>query len=62
MATAPTTLAFEAVMRRGPSALAWEVLRRDPGYIAEYRQLAPTAEPGVAADQVFAARWGVHFR
>jgi len=53
--------AFEAVVRRGRSALAWEVLRRDPAYRAAYAGLPALPPIGVAADADFAARWGLHF-
>ena len=53
--------AHEAIVRRGRSALAWEVLRRNPAYRAAYAGL-PTLPPvGVAADADFAADWGLHF-
>lgn len=53
---------FDTVARRGPSALAWEVLRRDPAYRTAYSSL--TARPSVdsCADPAFVADWGLHFR
>lgn len=51
-----------AVARYGRSALAWEVLRRDPGYRAAFAALRTPPDPGRAADPPFAARWGLHFR
>jgi hypothetical protein len=62
MATAPTTLAYDAIVRRGPAAFAWEVLRRDPAYVADYRRVAAEATAGIAADPIFVQRWGAHFR
>ena len=59
--SAPDSAAFEAILRRGRSALAWEVLRRDPAYRAAYAGL-PAAPTGMAADAGFATRWGLHFR
>lgn len=43
-----------------PSSLAWEVLRRNPAYRADFATWAalPATE---RADHDFAARWGVHF-
>lgn len=53
---APDPEAVAAVMRRGRSALAWEVLRRDPAYQAAFADLAASQpEPAFAAD------WGLHF-
>jgi len=53
--------ALEAILRRGRSALAWEVLRRDPAYRAAYAGLPALPPVDVAADADFAARWGLHF-
>lgn len=53
--------AFEAIAMRGPSALAWEVLRRDPAYVADYEVASAAGAPGRAADTAFVARWGLHF-
>ena len=58
----PDPAAFAAVLRRGQSALAWEVLRRDPAYRAAYARLPTRPAPGIAADRAFVARWGLHFR
>lgn len=55
-------LAFEAVMRRGRTALAWEVLRRQTGYRTAYAELAEQPAAGIAADPAFVTRWGLHFR
>ncbi len=55
------TAAFDAVMRFGRSALAWEVLRRNPAYHAAFQALPALPEAGMAADPDFAARWGLHF-
>jgi hypothetical protein len=52
--------AFEANHRRGRSALAWEVLRREPAYRAAYAGLPALPRVDVA-DAAFAARWGLHF-
>ncbi|WP_419198227.1 transcriptional regulator domain-containing protein [Novosphingobium resinovorum] len=46
---------------RGRAGLAWEVLRRDPGYRAAAGALRG-ASPDHAAPPSFAARWGGHFR
>src|SRR3546814_15114543 len=46
---------FEAIVLRGRSALAWEVLRRDPAYRAAYQALSAPPVAGVAAAE-FAAR------
>lgn len=54
--------AYEAILRQGRSALAWEVLRRDPEYQAAYSALPAQPVEGVAADADFTARWGLHFR
>lgn len=57
----PDPAAFEAIVRRGRSALAWEVLRRDPAYRAAYAGLPTQTLTGVAADADFVACWGLHF-
>ena len=51
-----------AVARRGRSALAWEVLRRDPLYRAAFASLPPTSDPNRDVDPDFTTRWGLHFR
>jgi len=48
--------AVAAVMQRGRSALAWEVLRRDPAYQVAFADLAET-QP----EPAFVANWGLHF-
>jgi len=53
---APDPDAVAAVIRRGRSALAWEVLRRDPAYRAAFAGLAETPPK-----PLFAADWGLHF-
>lgn len=53
--------AFEAIVRSGRSALAWEVLRRDPAYRAAYAGLPHLPRAGLAADADFVADWGLHF-
>lgn len=59
---APDPAAYDAIVRRGRSALAWEVLRRDPAYRAYYARLAHMLDADVPADPAFVARWGLHFR
>lgn len=61
MVSALDPAAFEAIVRRGRSALAWEVLRRDPAYRAAYAGLPILPPAGVAVDADFAAHWGLHF-
>lgn len=57
----PDPAAFAAIARLGRAALAWEVLRRDPGYRAAVQRLRAVPDRGTAADPAFAARWGLHF-
>lgn len=57
----PDPAAYEAIVRHGRSALAWEVLRRDPGYRAAYTRLPALPQASVAADADFVAHWGLHF-
>ena len=59
--TAPDLDAFDAIARRGRSALAWEVLRCDPAYHAAYARLSALPAAGVSADPAFTADWGLHF-
>lgn len=59
MTPAPDPDAFEAIARRGRSALAWEVLRRDPDYRAAY---AAIVAAGRSTETAFFADWGLHFR
>jgi len=54
--------AYEAIVKRGRSALAWEVLRRDPAYRAAFAGLPALSRTGVAAGADFVAHWGLHFR
>ena len=54
--------AYEAIATRGRSALAWEILRRDPGYRAAYSGLHSADGVGRAVNAGFAAQWGLHFR
>lgn len=56
---APDPDAFEAIAKRGRSALAWEVLRRDPAYRADQ---AAAVTSGLQPSAVFVSRWGLHFR
>lgn len=57
----PDPAAYAAIAGLGRSALAWEVLRRDPAYRAAYRELNVIPERGAAVDPAFVARWGLHF-
>jgi hypothetical protein len=50
-----------AIARFGRSALAWEVLRRDPAYRLAFRKLIRSPQSLQQADPTFVARWGVHF-
>ena len=59
--SAPDPSAHEAIVRRGRSALAWEVLRRDPDYRAAYAALPAPPLAGISADADFVAHWGLHF-
>lgn len=54
--------ALDAVLRHGRPALAWEVLRRDPGYRAAHARLTVAPRAGIAAEPAFVADWGLHFR
>ena len=54
--------AYEAIVRRGRPALAWEVLRRDPAYREAYDGLDVSSASETAVDAVFATKWGLHFR
>lgn len=53
--------AKDAVRRLGRSALAWEVLRRDPTYREAFKALSSKPEELIAAAPAFTARWGLHF-
>lgn len=57
----PDPAAYGAIVRRGSSALAWEVLRRDPAYRAAYSRLPALPRAGAAAGADFVARWGLYF-
>lgn len=57
----PDPAAYDAVIRHGRPALAWEVLRRDPTYRAAYAGLTALPPAGQAADAGFVAHWGLHF-
>jgi hypothetical protein len=57
----PDPSAYANVVRLGRTALAWEVLRRDPEYRAAYKVPAKIPARGTAADPAFVARWGLHF-
>lgn len=61
VAPLPAPSSYHAIARLGRSALAWEVLRRDPAYCEAYASLS---ECDVADDHVraeFVSRWGLHF-
>ena len=51
----------EAIARCGRSALAWEVLRRDPLYRAAFASLPPISNSNRDVDPDFTTRWGLHF-
>ncbi|APR52116.1 transcriptional regulator domain-containing protein [Sphingomonas koreensis] len=53
--------AYAPALAGGRPAIAWEVLRRDPAYRADYvaRGCGGAADDRAAA---FAADWGLHFR
>lgn len=57
----PDPEAEAAIARFGRSALAWEVLRRDPAYCAAFAALPTLPAQGMAADPAFTGRWGLHF-
>ena len=54
--------AYEAIAAVGRTALAWEVLRRAPGYRAAIADAAQAVEVGGAATGRFVRCWGLHFR
>ena len=58
----PDLAAQAAILRRGPALLAWEVLRRDPGFRLAYHTQLGSSALGIAAANDFVARWGMHFR
>lgn len=51
---------YAAIARLGRTALAWEVLRRDPAYQADFRSWQEREGHSVV-DHAFTARWGLHF-
>lgn len=53
-------VAYAAIRGRGRSGLAWELLRRDPGYHLACAGLL--GQENKIADSAFVARWGLHFR
>lgn len=57
----PDPDATEAVMHCGRSALAWEVLRRDPEYRAAWARIQVPSDSGIAFNGAFVERWGLHF-
>lgn len=58
----PDEADYNAILRRGPMLLAWEVLRRDPAYRSAYDAQKANILLGMAAEPDFLARWGMHFR
>lgn len=50
--------AYAHIAACGRAGLAWEVLRRDPAYQADFA----SADRSRPADSAFVARWGLHFR
>lgn len=60
--TLPDAAAYKAVLRYGQTLLAWEVLRRDPGYRLAYAEQRESELAGAAANDNFADQWGLHFR
>lgn len=52
--------AYDAIPAHGRDALAWEVLRRDPGYLRFAWASALTAEMS-AGEPGAASGWGLHF-
>jgi hypothetical protein len=57
----PDPAAYQAIVRHGRPALAWEVLRRDPAYRAAYAGMPASRDAGAAAGADFLAQWGLHF-
>lgn len=51
--------AYDAIPALGCSALAWEVLRRNPAYRRFAQNAAPTTERAVS--ELGAVDWGLHF-
>lgn len=51
---------YAAIPRLGRSALAWEVLRRDPAYLADFRSWQSRGGQCIM-NRTFIARWGLHF-
>jgi len=47
---------YAAIAGLGRAAAAWEVLRRNPDYQADF-----TAWRDCGGQRAFAARWGLHF-
>ena len=58
----PDVAGHDAILRRGPTLLAWEVLRRNPAYRLAYDAQQASSVAGMAAGTDFVARWGMHFR
>jgi hypothetical protein len=56
--------AYGAVEQLSADALAWEFLRRNPGYRADYEQFVrePAAGAEAEAEGQRFARWGLTFR
>jgi hypothetical protein len=53
--------AYAPVLAGGRPAIAWELLRRDPGYRADHGALA-SVDAGDDQAATFATKWGLHFR
>lgn len=53
--------AYAAIALIGPPALAWEVLRRMPGYGLDYMRYRQGYAGDDAEHAAFSRLWGVHF-
>lgn len=51
---------YHGLVAAGRAALAWELLRRDPGYASTVSDA--DAAVLVGTDAAFVAQWGLHFR
>lgn len=54
-------VAYRAIVAGGRSALAWELLRRDPNYVAAFRGPSNAPSRVVTANAASSSRWGLHF-
>ncbi|SNS93872.1 transcriptional regulator domain-containing protein [Sphingopyxis indica] len=54
--------AYDYVEELDPEELAWEFLRRNRQYQAEYQQLTGAARLDASADTGICAKWGLRFR